>query len=96
MDDNDYWVPRNLDAPALLVMFELDTSIIVIIVFMLFGVLNMVVIGIVAAYVLGKAYTYLKEEGGRGLLVKVAYWYTPSYIWLSPRHPSHLREYIGE
>lgn len=94
--EDDYWVPRNLDAPALFFMWELDTAIVIIVCFVLGGVLNMALVGVVLAIVIGRGYTYLKEEGGRGLLIKVAYWYTPSDVWLSKRAPSHIREYIGE
>lgn len=95
MDQQDYWIPRNLDAPALLFMWEVDTAMIVIFWLLIGGLLNMLPLGIMLAIAFGRGYSYLKEEGGRGLLVKVLYWYTPSDMWLSRRIPSHIREYIG-
>jgi len=50
-----------------------------------------VILGIFAC----RGYSYLKEEGGRGLLMKLMYWYTPSDAWLSKKLPSYVREYIG-
>ena len=55
----------------------------------------MFLLGLVLAIVFGRGYATLKEEGGRGLLMKILYWYTPSELWLSKRIPSHIREYIG-
>lgn len=95
MDEQDFWIPRNLDAPALLFMWEADTAMIVIICLLLGGLLNMLPLGLLLAIALGRGYAYLKEEGGRGLLVKVLYWYTPSEMWLSKRLPSYIREYVG-
>lgn len=95
MDEQDYWIPRNLDAPALLFMWEADTAMIVIFWLLIGGLLNMLPLGIMLAIAFGRGYTYLKEEGGRGLLLKVMYWYTPSDVWLSKRIPSYVREYIG-
>ena len=55
----------------------------------------MFLMGVVLAIVIGRGYAHLKEEGGRGLLMKILFWYTPSEMWLSKRIPSHIREYIG-
>lgn len=95
MDEDDYWIPRNLDAPALMFMWEADSAVLVIFWLIVGGVLNMFLMGVVLAIVFGRGYAYLKEEGGRGLLMKIMFWYTPSEIWLSKRVPSHVREYIG-
>lgn len=95
MDDNDYWIPRNLDAPPLMFMWEADSAILVIFWLIVGGVLNMFLMGVVLAIAFGRGYAYLKEEGGRGLLMKILFWYTPSEMWLSKRIPSHIREYIG-
>lgn len=95
MEDEDYWIPRNLDAPPLLFMWEADSAILVIFWLIVGGVLNMFLMGVVLAIVIGRGYAHLKEEGGRGLLMKILFWYTPSEMWLSKRIPSHIREYIG-
>ena len=53
------------------------------------------ILGIVAAAIFGRFYAHLKEEGGRGLLPRILYWYTPSSYWLSQYLPSYAREYLG-
>lgn len=95
MEEEDYWIPRNLDAPPLMFMWEADSAILVIFWLIVGGVLNMFLMGLVLAIAFGRGYAHLKEEGGRGLLMKILYWYTPSEIWISKRIPSHIREYIG-
>jgi conjugal transfer pilus assembly protein TraL len=95
MDEEDYWIPRHLDAPPLLFLWEADSAILVVFWLIVGGVLNMFLLGLVLAIVFGRGYATLKEEGGRGLLMKILYWYTPSELWLSKRIPSHIREYIG-
>ncbi len=93
-NENDFWIPRNLDAPNLFFIWEADSAMLFIIILIVAGVMNMFAIGAVLAYMAVKGYSYLKEEGGRGLLVKLMYWYTPS-DWMSKRLPSYVREYIG-
>jgi conjugal transfer pilus assembly protein TraL len=95
MDEEEYWIPRHLDAPPLLFLWEADSAILVVFWLIVGGVLNMFLLGLVLAIVFGRGYATLKEEGGRGLLMKILYWYTPSELWLSKRIPSHIREYIG-
>jgi conjugal transfer pilus assembly protein TraL len=95
MDEEEYWIPRHLDAPPLLFLWEADSAILVVFWLIAGGVLNMFLLGLVLAIVFGRGYAHLKEEGGRGLLMKILYWYTPSELWLSKRIPSHIREYIG-
>lgn len=93
-EEADYWIPRNLDAPKLFFKWELDSAIIFITILIVFGVLNMTVTGLVLAVLFGKGYAHLKEEGGRGLLMRVVFWYFPS-DWLTRTGASHIREYLG-
>lgn len=95
MNEDDFWIPRNLDAPPLLWMWEADSAVLVVVCVMLGGLLNMLLVGILLAVLLGRGYQHLKAEGGRGLIMKTMFWYTPSVYWLSNRIPSHIREYIG-
>ena len=95
MDEQDYWIPRTLDDPPLLFMWEMDIAFIVICCLILGGLLNMFMIGVLMAYVIARGYAYLKDEGGSGLIIKILFWYTPSDVWFSKRLPSHIREYIG-
>ena len=93
--DDDYWIPRNLDAPPLFFLWEADSAMLVIFFLIIGGLLNMFFLGVVLAIVFGRGYAHLKEEGGRGLIMKILFWYTVSELWLSKRFPSHIREYIG-
>jgi len=93
--DQDYMIPRNLDAPPLLFMWEADSAGVYLLFFFLGALMQMFVFGVICAIVVGRAYARLKDEGGKGLLMKMVYWYTPS-SWLTTRHPSHIREWIGE
>lgn len=95
MDESQYWIPRNLDAPPLFFLWELDSAMIVLVCLIFGGLLNMFMVGVLLAYVLGRGYQQLKEEGGRGLITKVLYWYTPSDVWLGSHLPSSRREYVG-
>lgn len=95
MDQDDFWIPRNLDAAALFFLWESDSAMIVIVCLILGGVLNMFLLGVLLAFVIGKGYAYLKEEGGRGLFIKILYWFTPSEFVTGSRLPSHKREFIG-
>lgn len=95
MDNEDYWIPRNLDAPPLLFKWEADSAVLFVMMLILFGVLNMYLFGMFAAFLSCRGYSYMKEEGGRGLIMKTLYWYTPSEIMFSNKVPSHIREYIG-
>jgi conjugal transfer pilus assembly protein TraL len=91
----DFWIPRNLDASPLFFIWELDIAMVYVVCFTLGAVLNMFLLGTFFAVVLGRGYARLKEEGGKGLIMKVLYWYTPSEYWLSKYLPSHVRAYFG-
>lgn len=97
MDDNeqDYHIPTKLDAPPLFFLWEADSAVLVIAWVIIGALMNMPILGVVFAVVMGRGYAYLKEEGGRGLITKLLYWYTPSDVWLSKHASSNVREYIG-
>ena len=92
---HDYWVSRTLDAPQLVFMWEADRAYFSILWVLGGALMDNMILGIVAAAVFGRFYAYLKEEGGRGLLPRILYWYTPSSYWLSQYLPSYAREYLG-
>ena len=94
-DENNFWIPRNLDAQRLFFIWEADSAFLFIFFLIMGGLLNMFVLGAALAIFVTKFWQYLKEEGGRGLIIKILYWYTPTEIWLSRRNPSHIREYLG-
>lgn len=95
MREDDFWIPRTLDAPSLFFIWEADIAFVYIIWFIMGGVLNMYLLGITFALVFGRGYVRLKEEGGKGLILKLLYWFTPSDLWISKSLPSHFREFIG-
>lgn len=95
MDENDYLIPRTLDNGALFFMWEADNAVLAMMWVILGGVLNMFLVGVLFAFLFTRGYASLKEEGGKGLIVRVIYWFSPSDMWLSKRLPSYLREYIG-
>jgi len=95
-DDNNYWIPRTLDAPRLFFMWEADSAVI----FITWCILGAVMggLGLVFGFFIGwasaRGYAQLKEEGGKGLILKILFWFTPSE-WASKRNPSHIREHVG-
>ena len=91
----DYWIPRTLDAPPLMLMFEADVAVIFLFIVFLFMTMEAFLMGVFLAVVAARSYSKLKEEGGKGLLIKILYWYTPADYWFSEQRPSHIREYIG-
>ncbi len=93
---DDYWIPRTLDAPPLFFIWEADNAMLFIFWVIMGAVINMFWLGLFFAVLFSRGYARLKEEGGKGLIMKILYWYTPSDIWLSRRMPSHIREYFGD
>ena len=93
-----FYIPRTLDDPPLFFMFQFDDAMVFIacvVICALMGTALMFIVGIVLGMTVAKAYGRLKEEGGRGLLIRILYWYTPSEWWFRSMTPSHVREYIG-
>lgn len=93
MEEQNFWIPRTLDAPNMFFLWESDMAMLFITIFILGGVLDMALVGVLVAYFTVKGYARLKEDGGRGLLAKVMYWYLPGLG--ENRFPSHIREYLG-
>lgn len=96
MEYDDYWIPRNLDAPALMFMWEADVAILFLMCFFLGAMMQMTIFGLILGLLGVRALNRIKEEGGYGLMQRALYWYTPSDAWLSEKHPSHIREFVGE
>lgn len=93
-DTEGYWIPRTLDDPPLALFFELDTALIFMTVVLIFGMISMLVGGVMAL-VICKMFVRLKDNGGKGMLIQVLYWYLPSDVfskWLI----SSQREYVGK
>lgn len=64
MTDN-FWIPRTLNAPVMLFIFQADNFILVTVIMTMTGLLNVWYIGIVLSMVLVRAWNELKEAGGR-------------------------------
>lgn len=90
-------IPRTLDDPALLFLWELDTAVVFLIWVIVGAVLGGLglLFGVFIGAVCTRGYTRLKEEGGRGLIAKMVYWFTPLSTLFSTQNPSHVREHIG-
>jgi len=91
MTDN-FWIPRTLNAPALLFIFQADNFILVTVIMILTSLLNVWYIGIVLSMVLIRVWNELKEAGGQGLVMRYLYWYLPSLFGI--KITSNIREYI--
>lgn len=95
-DEENYWIPRTFDAPMLFFVWEADTAFI----FLLWSILGAIMgglgflFGIIIGWLCSRGYSTLKEEGGRGLIMKIYFWFMPSGM-ISYRNPSHIREHIG-
>lgn len=93
-DSQGYWIPRTLDDPPLVLFFEFDTALIFVVVILLFGMISMLVGGVMALFIC-RMYIRLKDDGGKGMLIQAVYWYLPSDVfskWLN----SSQREYVGK
>jgi len=91
----NYTIPRTLDAPKMFFLWELDTAFIFIFWIILGALMQTIIIGLILGFFVTRAYSQLKAEGGRGLILRFLYWYTPSDLWLTKQYPSHIKEYYG-
>lgn len=94
MSQNSYWVPRTLDDPPMLLIFQADTAALFLVVFLLTISFSFIA-AVILAYSLTKVFVQLKENGDKGLIMQILYWYTPSDMWLSKLWSSSVREYCG-
>jgi len=95
MDAEHYWIPRTLDAPNLFFLWEADSALLFMAVVFMFSLMSMFLIGLVMGVIAIKLLARIKEEGGKGLFLRVLYWYTPSDLWFNDDRASHLREFLG-
>lgn len=94
MSQEGYWVPRTLDDPPMLLFFQADTASVFLVVFLLTISFSFIA-GVLLAYAVTRVFVQLKENGDKGLIMQILYWYTPSDMWLSPLWSSSVREYCG-
>lgn len=95
MSTEDYWVPRTLDAPNLFFLWEADQALMFMFWVFLFSVMGMFPLGVILGFVSSRVLARVKEEGGKGLFIRVLYWYSPSDLWFSEERASHMREFLG-
>ena len=90
------WIPRNLDAPALFFLWDVDVATVLLSCTILGSILGVsgLIVGMSLGWLLSRSYAQLKHEGGRGLCLKLMYWYLPGQ-WLCPELPSSWREMRG-
>lgn len=99
-DPSKYFIPKQLDAPPMMLIFEADTATIFLM-FLMIGFMFESIIGLLGFALVGLAiarlYARLKSKYGQGVLVQLLAWYTPSSLWLGRKQPlkSHHRELIG-
>lgn len=95
--DERFAIPRTLDDPPLFFLWPFDEAAVVV-TWTIFGSLlgsHCLVAGMLAGIACARLFARVKVEGGRGLLVRALYWYTPSEWWFPTATPSHQREYLG-
>lgn len=94
MSQESYWVPRTLDDPPMLLFFQADTASVFLVVFLLTISFSFIA-GVLLAYFCTRLFVQIKENGDKGLIMQILYWYTPSDMWLSKLWSSSVREYVG-
>ncbi|MDH5181919.1 MAG: type IV conjugative transfer system protein TraL, partial [Gammaproteobacteria bacterium] len=78
MDIARYMIPRHLDDPPMVFMWEADEAG-TFIFLMLFGALfQQFIPGIVLGFFASRSLARIKQAGGRGLILRFLYWYTRS------------------
>ena len=95
--DERFAIPRTLDDPPLFFLWSADEAMIVIIGTVFGAMLGkvMILVGLAVGIGSARSFARLKSEGGRGLLIRALYWYTPPDWWFASATPSHVREYVG-
>jgi type IV conjugative transfer system protein TraL len=93
--DERYLIPRTLDDPPLFFMWSFDEAALVLIWALLGALLGLLLPALVLGVICARLFNRMKAEGGRGLLVRILYWYTPSSWWFPSIAPSCVREYVG-
>ena len=95
MDEAHFLIPCRLDDPPQFFLWDADEAVLVIFFVLLGALLGLIVLGAVIGLLLARGFTRVKAEGGRGIIPRFLYWYTPSQWWFRSRAPSHVREYLG-
>lgn len=94
VNESHVHVPRNLNAPPMFFIWEADIAMLWLTCIILGATMGMAPLGIMMAEISRRIYSKLKNEGGRGLMMRLLYWYTPlnlSQMGLN----SEYREFYG-
>lgn len=92
-NEGGFWIPQTLDDPKLFFMWEIDSAYLAIGAALFALLFQSLIVALAGAFVV-YGYARLKEEGGKGTLIRLLYWYLPS-SWLTEDMQSHNREFIG-
>jgi len=95
MDMTPYMIPRHLDDPPMVFMWEADEAGTFIFLMMFGALFQQFLIGLVLGFFSARTLARIKQAGGRGLILRFLYWYTRSDLWVKCRAPSFVREYAG-
>lgn len=95
MQPDNYLIPRRLDDPPTFFFWDADIAVVMIIFLLLGALLGQPLVAGLIGFLLARGLDRIKAEGGKGVIPRFLYWYTPSEWWLKARAPSHVREYIG-
>ncbi|MDD5394853.1 MAG: type IV conjugative transfer system protein TraL [Thiothrix sp.] len=90
-----YLIPRRLDDMPQLFFWDADVAVIAIAFILLGGLFGLIIPGLILGVGIARAFSRLKHDGGKGMMVRFLYWYTPSDWWLKSRAASWQREFIG-
>ena len=82
MDREIYLIPRRLDDPPQFFFWDADEAILVIVFTLIGALLGQILVGLVLGLLLARGFARVKAEGGRGIVTRFLYWYTPSRWWL--------------
>lgn len=95
MDIERYLIPRRLDDPPQLYFWDADEVVIILFFAFLSLMLGHPIVGVAIGLLVRRAFVRVKVDGGKGIIQRFLYWYTPSQWWFKGRAASHRREYIG-
>ena len=98
MNQDDYYVPAHLDAPARMFFWDMDEFMAMMGPLGVGIFIHQLILGVVMGLIAAKLIKGLKAGRGRGIMAQALYWYLPSDKVFSnfKRTPhSHIREFVG-
>lgn len=94
--DNSFYMPRELDSKPLIMLWEYDTVVLVIVVFMVVTMIANAFVGMIFCYFTAKTWLYAKSYGGDGMVMRLIYWtFFSDFFVKLPQFRSENREFIG-